>query len=140
MKTHLVPLLENADVSAWNDAEAAAYLWLSNTYLCRSLLETWGGRICILDGDDIANRARETLLSVAKFLDIPLPNDRLVEVLNDWSCSMHSKDLITSFDAEKRALDLAGANARFGAEADVGVKWAAKVALEWISDCPYRAA
>ena len=135
---HNVPILTNIDVNSLKDAEAAAYVWLSYSYIFQSFLEKAGAkRIYVLDGDDVAYRAKNTLLSVAEFLDIHLPNDSVVEILSDWSCSVYSKDLTTAFDSRERAKDLDHANVLFGTEADSGLEWAAKVASDWISECPY---
>jgi hypothetical protein len=132
--------LSGTEVNALTDAEVAAYLWLLNMYLYQAVLQKRGECICLLDGDDIANRPSETLLSVTEVLGAPVSGDKLKEMVSHWSCSMHSKNLLTSFDAELRNRELATTDARFGAEADEGVRWATKVASEWSYECPFRIA
>jgi hypothetical protein len=124
--------------TALSDPQAAALVWLSNVYLCRSLLRNMGERIRVLDGDDVADRPREALSSVADFLDAPLPDDLLEKVLGHESGSKHAKYLLMPFDAEQRAKNSSEADARFGVEADAGVEWAMKVGSEWISDSPFQ--
>jgi hypothetical protein len=131
-------ILGEKDAAALSDPQAAALVWLSNAYLCRSLLRNMGKRVRVLDGDDVANRPREALSSVADFLDVPLPDDLLEKVLGHGSRSQHAKYQLMSFDAEQRAQNLAQADARFGVEADAGVEWAMKVGPEWISDAPFQ--
>jgi len=99
-----------------------------------------GERIRVLDGDDVADRPREALSSVADFLDAPLPDDLLEKVLGHESGSKHAKYLLMPFDAEQRAKNSSEADARFGVEADAGVEWAMKVGSEWISDSPFQLA
>ncbi len=140
MRALAASILGEKDATALKDPQAAALVWLSNVYLCRSLVRNGGRRIRVLDGDDVANRPHEALSSVANFLETPLSEDLLEKVLGHWSGSKHAKYLLMSFGAEQRAANLAEADAHFGAEADAGVAWAIEVASELVSDSPFRLA
>jgi hypothetical protein len=121
------PPLSSIDPNDLNDSEAAAYLWLTNSFLCAQLSDEYGPRVLVLDGERLVESPEEALPQVASTAGLSLDEQLLKWMLTHPSISRYSKDSSKRYDAASRRAELAELDQRWGAEADAGIEWAASI-------------
>lgn len=133
-----VPFLAGIAPANQSDETCAAAVWLLNSFLCGSLLSsTESHRVLALSSESIVSRPNDTLLAATKFLELPLDEAGRAALLTLTPFSHHSKDLDLRYSEAARVINLKKAAARFGSAAEAAISWAANVASEWISQCPF---
>ncbi len=123
-----VSALANVNICNLSDAQAAAFLWLVNGFLCRALSRgRYGSRVLVLDGGRIADFPAESLRAVSSRFGLSLSDEQLQRMLNHPSVHKYSKDLSRSYDASARREERARLENSWGTDADAGVQFAASL-------------
>ncbi|MGH9449174.1 MAG: sulfotransferase domain-containing protein [Terriglobia bacterium] len=131
----LFPALNEVNVPDLDDAEKAAYVWLVTAALwVRFRKQADPKRLVLMDGEEVSENPGNALQSVAAFFGLPLEENRLEAILADTVLSRHAKFQGKAYDAATRRNDLADWEARFGADADRGMQWAASIQERLESD------
>ncbi|HLJ91191.1 MAG TPA: hypothetical protein VKZ53_30610 [Candidatus Angelobacter sp.] len=131
-----VPSLANADISSLHDAEAAAYLWLVNRYLCQKLSSgPYRSRVLVLDGGRIADFPKDSLRAVASLAGLPLSEQQLQWMIDHPSMRKYSKDLSRPYDANSRHQELAELENSWRREADAGARFVECCCPEAFAEC-----
>jgi hypothetical protein len=106
------------------DAQAAAYLWLVNRYICKQLCAgKHHARVVCLEADHLADFPLPALNAVMLNAGLTVDGQMLKMMVEHPSIQRHSKDMSRPFDANKRHEDMAELERRFGAEADAALEW-----------------
>jgi hypothetical protein len=121
-----IPSLANINLHDLSDPEAIAYLWLVNRFLGASLASgPHARRVCALDGAEVAESPTNALRKISVKCGLPLDEQVLRSISTHSTIRSYSKDLSKSYDTSSRRQELSELEARWGVEADVGMKWAA---------------
>jgi hypothetical protein len=121
------PPLAYIDPNDLTDPEAAAYLWLTNSFLCGELSDEYGSRVLVLDGGRLAESPEEALPQVASISGLPLDEQLLKWMIAHPSITSYSKDPSRQYDASARRKEIEELDHRWSTEADTGVEWAASI-------------
>jgi hypothetical protein len=133
-----VPFLSKIAATDLRDGPCAAAMWLSNAFICRSLLERPDShRILVLDGEGLISQPRESVFAAADHLGLFDDRANLNAVRQLRALSHHSKDQQQAYDANARAAELADAEARCGSEVEAAMSWANAVSSSWLAMSPF---
>jgi hypothetical protein len=117
---------ERTDLARLTLPEAAAYLWLTNQRLWNELSSARGSRVMVLSGDALVTSPTQSLAAIAETCGLPLDEHQVKWMTTHPLMSRHSKDLSRPYDSMSRQHSMADLERCWGAEADVGVAWAAR--------------
>lgn len=121
-----VPSLAHVDTSWLQDAEAAAYLWMVNHFLCHQLSSgEYRSRVLVLDGERVAESPEESLRAVSGAFGLFLTDEQVHWMVKHPSAGRYSKDLSKPYDAISRRKERAELEDSWGAEADLGMEFCA---------------
>lgn len=116
--------IQPADV---NDAQAAAYLWLVNRFLCDQLVSgTDESRVLAVDAGTLAETPEQALPKVMANCGVHLTPAQLKSLIDDPSVRHYSKDLSKPYDATSRRQEIAELEKHWGNEADSAIEWATR--------------
>jgi protein O-GlcNAc transferase len=133
-----VPFLSKIAATDLSDGPCAAAMWLSNAFICRSLLERPDShRILVLNGESLISQPRESVFAAADHLGLVDDRANLDAVRQLRALSHHSKDQQQAYDANARAAELADAEARCGSEVDAAMSWTNAVSSSWLASSPF---
>jgi hypothetical protein len=119
-----IPELATVDPDDLSDAEAIAYWWLVNRFICQDLLESeYRSRVLVVDGTELAKAPTNTLPPIMAHCGLPLDERELKRIVNHSSVHKHAKDLSTFYDAESRRHEMMELESRFAKEADRAILW-----------------
>jgi hypothetical protein len=133
-----IPFLAEALQQATGDGECGAVMWLLNGFLCASLATgPQSERVLVLDSESIVHCPNETVHAVVRFFVPAIDPSGMPALARFAPLTRHAKDLDLPYDAASRTRDLQDADARYGAEAEAAVAWAAEKAGAWVAECPF---
>ena len=133
-----VPFLVEVDVADLTDGRCAAAMWLTNAYLCRSLLERPNSHhVLVLSGDRLISQPGEGVFAAADHLGL-LPDESSRNAIRELRpLSHHSKDEQLAYDASTWTAELADVEARHGIEVDAAMSWAVAASSGWLAASPF---
>lgn len=129
--------LAETDTKTLTDAEACAYLWLSNGVLLQKLLRDVGDteRVLVIDGERISDQPGETLQKVAACLGLSPGEPEIAAAVGGPAAGTYSKDPSKTFTREDRRAEISTLNARLGSEVEAALTWAGSRARDLGLDC-----
>jgi len=132
--SHRIPELATVDPDDLSDAEAIAYWWLVNRFICQDLLAgEYCSRVLIVDGTELADAPENTLPAIMAHCGLSLGDKELKRLVNHSSVHKHAKDFSMFYDAESRRNEMMDLESRFAKEADRAMFWAASRGFETAS-------
>lgn len=124
----LLPALSAVKVPELDDAQKSAYLWLVTAALWdRFRKQVEPERLLLMDGERVSESPSGALRELAAFFGLALEENRVEEILADPVLNRHSKIPGQTYSAAQRRNDLVDWEARFGADADRAMEWAAPI-------------
>ena len=129
--SHRIPELATVDPDDLSDAEAIAYWWLVNRFICNDLWESeYCSRVLVVDGTELAEAPGNTLPGIMAHCGISLNEKQLKGLVNHSSVHKHAKDVSMFYDAESRRHEMMELEDRFAKEADRAMLWAVSRGFE----------
>ena len=117
--------LTQIDPGVLDDAQACAYLWLTNGVLLQKLLKNAGSdRIFVIDGEEISENPEGTVREAAAWFGLTLGDSDLGAVLKDEASGHYSKNPAQTFTREDRRSELAAIYSKLSTEVDAALEWA----------------
>jgi hypothetical protein len=121
-----IPELADINPDDLADANAVAYWWLVNSFLCRELLSSGhGARVMAIDGSQLADSPESILPLVMRHSGLLLVERQVESLVTHDSAKRHSKDTSLLYDANSRRLEMRDLENLYGKEVDEAVDWAA---------------
>ena len=121
--------LSDTDPKALDDAQACAYLWLTQGVLLQKLIAEVGpDRVLVVDGESISDNPDHAVRETAQWLGLSPGESDLRIAIGNETASRYSKDPSQEFSREHRRADLAAIMSKSGHEVDSGLRWAAELA------------
>src|SRR4030095_11194088 len=118
-------VLSGIGAEALTAPQAAAYVWLLNYSLFRSLKRNGGaGRVVLADGDALVEAPESTLRAVINGSGLQVDERQFQAMITAESVRRYSKDSDRPYDAASRHDQLNELNRCWGAEVDEGMEWA----------------
>ncbi len=118
-------VLGRISAEALTTPQAAAYIWLFNYSLFRTLKKNDGtGRVTLANGDALVEAPESTLRAVLSGSGLQVDDEQFQAMISTQSVQKYSKDADRPFDAASRHDQLNEINRCWGAEADEGMRWA----------------
>ncbi len=106
------------------DAQAAAYLWLVNRFICKQLCAgEHRDRVLMLDADLLAGSPLNALKAVMNICAAPVSDAMLRKMIEHPTVRSYSKDLSRPYDSSSRMKELTELERSFGQETDAAVDW-----------------
>lgn len=131
LAAHRIPQLATVSPDELTDAEAAAYWWLVNQFLCSELSSgDCRSRVLVVDGTKLADSPEKILPGIMELCRLPFDEGLLKQLTTDPSIRKHSKHPSMFYDAESRRQEMADLEFRYAKEADKAMTWAALRGLE----------
>jgi hypothetical protein len=138
LAAHRIPELAAISPDELTDAQAIAYWWFVNQFLCHELCSgEYRSRVLMVDGRQVADRPTEILPAIMAHCRLPLDKGLLEKLVTHPSIRKHAKDQTLFYDAESRRQEMADLEQRYAKEADKAIAWAASRGLESLSTNSY---
>jgi hypothetical protein len=135
---HRIPQLATVSPDELTDAEAAAYWWLVNRFLCSELSSgEYRARVLVVDGRQLTDSPERVLPGILELCGLPFDKGLLERLINHPSIHKHSKHPSMFYDAESRRQEMADLEFRYAREADKAMAWAALRGMEDTSLEPF---
>ncbi len=133
-----IPELAAISPDELTDAQAVAYWWFVNHFLCHELCSgEYCSRVLMVDGRQLADCPTKILPAVMALCRLPLDEGLLERLVTHPSIRKHAKDRTMFYDAESRRQEMADLELRYAKEADKAIAWAALRGLEHTSFEPF---
>lgn len=136
--SHHIPELATVNPDDLSDAEAIAYWWLVNRFICQDLSASeCRSRVLVVDGTELADAPENTLPAIMAHCGLSLHEKQVKWLVNHPSVHKHAKDFSMFYDAESRRHEMMDLESRFAKEADRGMAWAASRGFEEAASEPF---
>lgn len=135
---HRIPGLANVSPDELTDAQAMAYWWLVNQFLCHELCSgEYRSRVLKVDGRQLADCPTKILPAVMALCGLPFHEGLLQRLVTHPLIRKHAKDQSMFYDAESRRQEMADLELRYAKEADKAMAWATWLGFEHTSFEPF---